>query len=147
MKLSRENCVFGVQQLKFLGHTFTENDIEPDESKEKAILEMLHPQSKQDLKRFMGMVTYLGKFLSNLSTISTPLRQLLEEDIFWHWTDQHSSTIQSIKKLVSQSPVLKYSNPSLDSKLSVDACKSVLGGILLHKHDNDWFPVAYDSRA
>ena len=39
LKLNREKCVFGVQQLKFLGHTFTENGIKPDESKVKASLE------------------------------------------------------------------------------------------------------------
>ena len=113
----------------------------------KAILEMPHPQSKQDLRRFMGMVTYLGEFLPNLSTISTPLRQLLQEDILWHWTDEHSSAIPSIKKLITQSPVLKYFDPKLDTKLSVDASKSGLGGVLLQKHDSDWFPVAYASRA
>ena len=138
LKLNREKCVFGVQQLKFLGHTFTKNGIKPDESKVKAILEMPHPQSKQDLRRFMGMVTYLGKFLPNLSTISAPLRQLLQEDILWHWTDEHSSAIQSIKKLITQSPVLKYFDPKLDTKLSVDASKSGLGGVLLQKHDSDW---------
>ena len=147
LKLNREKCVFGVQQLKFLGHTFTKNGIKPDESKVKAILEMPHPQSKQDLRRFMGMVTYLGKFLPNLSTISTPLRQLLQENILWHWTDEHSSAIQSIKKLITHSPVLKYFDPKLDTKLSVDASKSGLGGVLLQKHDSDWFPVAYASRA
>ena len=147
LKLNREKCVFGVQQLKFLGHTFTENGIKPDESKVKAILEMPRLQSKQDLRRFMGMVTYLGKFLPNLSTISTPLRQLLQEDILWHWTDEHSSAIQSIKKLITQSPVLKYFDPKLGTKLSVDASKSGSGGILLQKHDNDWFPVAYACRA
>ena len=146
MKLNREKCVFGVQQLKFLDHTFTKNGIKPDESKVKAIVEMPHPQSKQDLRRFMGMVTYLRKFLPNLSTISTPLRQLLQEDILWHWTDEHSSAIQSIKKLITQSPVLKYFDPKLDTKLSVDASKSGLGGVLLQKHDSDWFPVAYASR-
>ena len=137
MKLNREKCVFGVQHLKFLGHTFTENGIKPDESvqklkflghtftengikhdesKVKAILEMPHLQSKQDLRRFMGMVTYLGKFLPNLSTISAPLRQLLQEDILWHWTDEQSSAIQGIKKLITQSAVLKYFDPKLDTK-------------------------------
>ena len=74
-------------------------------------------------------------------------RPKLDEDILWHWTDEHSSAIQSIKKLITQSPVLKYFDPELDTKLSVDASKSSLGGVLLQKHDNDWFPVTYASRA
>ena len=94
----------------------------------------------------MGMVTYIGKFLPDLSTISTPLTQLLQEDILWHWSDQHSSAIESIKKLMTHSPVLKYFDPKLDTTLSVHASKSGVGGVLLQKHDNDWFPVAYASR-
>ena len=108
---------------------------------------MPHPRSKEDLRRFMGIATYLGKFLPNLSTISTPLRQLLREDTLWHWTDQHSSAIESIKKLITQIPFLKYFDPKLDTKLSVDASKSGVGGVLLQKYDNDWFPVAYASTA
>ena len=112
LKLNREKCVFGVQQLKFVGHTFAANGIKPDESKVKAILEMPRPQSRQDFRRFMGMVTYFGKFLPAVSAISTPLRQLLQEDILWHWTDAHSSAIQSTKKLITKSQVLKYFDPN-----------------------------------
>ena len=55
LKLNREKCVFGVQQATFSGHSFTENGIKPDDFKMKAILEIPHPRSKQDLCRFMGM--------------------------------------------------------------------------------------------
>jgi hypothetical protein len=52
----------------------------------------------------MGMVTYLGKFLPNLSTVSAPLRHLLQDNIKWNWTEQHESALESIKKLITQSP-------------------------------------------
>ncbi len=64
------------------------------------------PENKHELRRFMGMVTYLGKFLPNLSTISTPLRHLLQDDIEWKWTEQCVSALESIKKLITQSPIL-----------------------------------------
>jgi hypothetical protein len=67
-------------------------------------MEMPVPENKSDLRRFMGMVTYLGKFLPNLSTVSAPLRHLLQDNIKWNWTEQHESALESIKKLITQSP-------------------------------------------
>ena len=147
LKLNREKCIFAVQQLTFLGHTFTAAGVKPDGSKVKAITNMPVPESKENLRRFMGMVTYLGKFIPGLSTITSPLRQLMQDEIPWHWNNEHDKSFESIKQLVTQSPVLKYYDSKLETKVSVDASKCGLGGVLLQKHGNEWFPVAYASRA
>ena len=42
---------------------------------------------------------------------------------------------------------MKYYDPKLPTKTSVDASKSGLGGVLLQKHVDTWAPVAYASRA
>ena len=139
--------MFCVQELTFLAHSLTANGIKPDKIKVRAVLEMPVPENKSDLRRFMGMTTYLGKFLPNLSSVSAPLRHLLQDDVAWNWTEQHKLSFEWIKKLITQSPVLKYFNPALDTKISVDASKTGLGAVLLQKRDNNWFPVAYASRA
>ena len=43
--------------------------------------------------------------------------------------------------------MLKYFDPNLPVKLSVDASKLGLGSILLQLHKDDWHPVAFASRA
>ena len=43
--------------------------------------------------------------------------------------------------------MLKYFDPNLPVKLSVDASKSGLGSVLLQLHKDDWHPVAFASRA
>ncbi|CAB4026741.1 Transposon Ty3-G Gag-Pol poly [Paramuricea clavata] len=103
----------GLEELKFRGHTLTACGVKPDEVKVQAVMEMPVPENKSDLRRFMGMVTYLGKFLPNLSTVSAPLRHLLQYDIKWNWTEQHEPALESIKKLITQSPILKYFDPKL----------------------------------
>ena len=52
-----------------------------------------------------------------------------------------------LKKLVTESPVLKYYDPSKEMKLSVDASKYGLGATLLHKYEENWAPVAYSSQS
>ena len=48
----------------------------PDPRKTSAIANMEKPQNKEKVRRFLGMVTYLAKFIPRLSTVSAPLRML-----------------------------------------------------------------------
>ena len=47
-----------------------------DPNKVRAIRDMPTPTNVKSLKRFLGMVTYLAKFLPNLYRVSKPLRRL-----------------------------------------------------------------------
>ena len=85
--------------------------------------------------------------MPNLASNSSALRQLLVKDANWEWTEEHTKQFADLQFLVTNSPVLKYFDPNLPVKLSVDASKSGLGSILLQLHKDDWHPVAFASRA
>ena len=70
--------------------------MKPDGSKVKAITNMPVPESKEDLRRFMGMVTYLGKLLPGLSTITSPLRQLMQNEIHATGTISRQSQLKAL---------------------------------------------------
>ena len=50
-----------------MGHQFTKNGLKPDEDKIKTIKEMPPPDCPEALCRFLGMINYLHKFISDLS--------------------------------------------------------------------------------
>jgi len=89
------------------------------------------------------MITYLSKFIPNLSQTPAPLRALLEKDTEWQWNQEHLQSFSTIKRLATTAPVLAFFNPSKPVKLSVDVSSSGLGAVLLQ---ND-HPVGYVSRA
>ena len=105
------------------------------------------PENKSDLQRFLGMVTYLGKFVPNLSEVSAPLRELLEKNVAWSFDTPQQQAFQELKLLITNSPVLEYFDPKLPIKVSSDANKSGLGATLEQKHGENWFPVAFASRS
>ena len=101
------------------------------------------PQKKDDVSRFLGMATYLSKFIPNYSKVSSPLRTLLEQDTEWHWSEQQESAFQTLKQMISNPPVLKYFDPDKPVKISVDASSKGMGAVLLQ----DQTPVAYASKS
>lgn len=79
-----------------------------DPSKVEAILEMPPPNDVKGLKRFLGMVNYLAKFLPLLSDMTEPLRRLDDKEVEWCWLEQHQKAFTTIKKYLADAPVLKY---------------------------------------
>lgn len=109
--------------------------------KVKAIKQLRVPENKTELQRLLGMVTYLTKFIPNLSAITQPLRKLLEKDSEFIWTDHQTKSFQKIKQALSSTPVLRYYNVKEDVTLQADASSYALGAALLQGSQ----PVAYAS--
>ena len=147
LKLNKSQCAFGLNQLKYCGHIFSDKGVKADSSKIEAITNMPTPESPADLLRFLGMVQYLAKLVPNLASNSSALRQLLVKDAKCEWAEEHTKQFHDLQLPVRNSPVLKYFDPNLPVKLSVDASKSGLRRVLLQLHKDDWYPVGFASRA
>ena len=147
LKLNRSKCIFGSNQIMYLGQLLTSEGVKADPRKVSAILDMPALENKSDLQRFLGMVTYLGKFVSNLSEVSAPFRVLLEKDIVWSFDTPQQQAFQELKLIITNTPVLKYFDPKLPIKVSSDASKSGLSATLEQKNGDNWYPVAFASRS
>ena len=105
----------------YIGHVLTPDGLKPDPSKVKAIVAMPTPSDKKALQRLLGMITYLAKFLPNLSDVTEPLRRLLDKHVQWHWNDTHEKSWKQVKQLITREPVLKYFDPNKEVTLQCDA--------------------------
>ena len=130
-------------RIAYLGHILTSQGLQPDPKKIQAVTDMPPPQEKEALQRFLGMLTYLSKFIPNLSQIASPLRALLEKDSMWEWHHEHEESFLKLKQLATTAPVLKYFKPDRPIKLSVDASSKGLGAVLIQ----DEHPIAYASKS
>ena len=76
LKLNPDKCKIKQKKIKFHGVICGEDGVQPDPSKVSALKQMAPPTSKQELQAFLGLATYMGPFISGLSTLKAPLRQL-----------------------------------------------------------------------
>lgn len=67
VKFNSSKCKFSVSEVKYLGHIISAEGLKPDPSKVTAIKNMEIPLNKQDLQRFLGMITYISKFVPHFS--------------------------------------------------------------------------------
>jgi hypothetical protein len=67
LKMNPMKCAFGVSSRKFLGFIVTKRGIEVDTTKIKAIMDMPQPKNIHDFKSLQGHLTYITRFISNLS--------------------------------------------------------------------------------
>ena len=104
---------------------------------------MRSPTNKEELQRFLGMATYLSKFIPNYSEISAPLRVLLEKNTEWHWDTQQMQALNQLKDMATNHPTLKYFDPLKPTTISVDASSKGMGAVLLQ----DDHPIAYASKS
>ena len=76
LRLNKSKCKFLQPELKYIGHVIGGQTLKPDLDKISAIVSFTHPESKQDVQRFLGVVKYIAKFCSSLSEMVAPLRVL-----------------------------------------------------------------------
>ena len=101
------------------------------------------PQNDSEHQTFLGFIQYLGKFLSNLSEVSSSFRTLLEKDVYFHWdTPQEESSICcSVLLVTHQSSVTMTRKNTLT--LTVDSSSKCLGAAFELKGHY----IVYGSRA
>ena len=85
MRLKKEKCAFLLPFVTYLGHVITAQGLHTEDSKVKAVVDAPAPRDVSELKSFLGMVNYYGKFLPDLSTLLSPLYILLQRTTVWKW--------------------------------------------------------------
>ena len=141
--LNADKIKFRQQEVPFIGHFATSKGLCVDPSKVQAIMEMPSPKDVAAVQRLLGMAQYLGKFLPHLSDITKPLRELTQKDVDWVWDHPQQTALDTLKKAITNTPVLRYYNLKEEVTLQCDASQSGLGAALMQNGQ----PVAYASRA
>ena len=121
----------------------TNEGLNMDPENVRAVLAMPRSTAVYGVRRIVGFVAYLSKFLPKLSDICEPLRKLTFKDTEVWWLENHDNALNEIKRLVTSEPVLKYYDPKLQLTLQSNGSETDLAAATLQANQ----PIAYASRA
>ena len=142
LKLNESKLKYKLNTVSYMGHQLSSTGISPDPQKIEAITGMPAPNDASAVKRLIGMVTYLAKFVPHLSTLCEPLHRLTDKDADFKWDATHQDTFDKIKSLISQAPVLKYYDSSKPVTIECDSSEYGLGAVLMQENQ----PICFASR-
>ena len=114
-------CIFGAEEIPFLGCFIGKRGLRVDPAKVKAIVDWLIPKNQKDLRKWLDLANYLHKYSRNYADMARPLTDLLKKDTDWRWDNTHAEAFRSIKESLLHAPILALPNPEYPFSVVCDA--------------------------
>ncbi|XP_055621533.1 uncharacterized protein K02A2.6-like [Toxorhynchites rutilus septentrionalis] len=136
VKINASKCVFKSQSVRFLGFRLTANGWQIEEEKMSAIRDFRRPETVAEVKSFLGLVTFVDKFVPHRATKTEKLR-MLANSIKFYWSEEEEREFQTFKcEALEAIKTLGYFNTADKTELFVDASAIGLGAVLVQFNDN-----------
>ena len=131
--LNLKKCEFVKAHVQYLGYVVGQGKVCPPLCKVEAIANIPRPEKKRELQRFLGMIGYYRRFVTNFSDVTAPLTELLKKCKKFEWTPECEHAFQTVKSLLTNHPILHSPDFKRPFKLATDAsnvgsrCSAVTG--------------------
>ena len=148
LKIRFDKCHFFQHELKYLGFILNEQGVRPDPDYIDKIIELQPPTDKASLKRVLGMINWLHRYIPRLSDYIWPLTQLTKKNVKFDWEGNPENQIafDKIKALVQRARLLRHPDLSKPFYVVCDASLFGVGAVLMQKHGDILEPCEFWSR-
>ncbi|CAM1295897.1 Uncharacterised protein r2_g521 [Pycnogonum litorale] len=141
-------CELGKRELSFLGRVIDGSNMFLDDDKVQKVINFKRPQTKSQLRSFIGVVSYHRIHIKEFATILKPLTDLTKktEPVKVRWNCEAIAAFEKVKELISTKPILKLPDFEREFILATDASETGIGAVLMQDYDGKKLPVKYISR-
>ena len=145
-------CMIGYSSNECLGHNIVGQTVRPQEDKIQAIREATRPQTKHQMKSFLGLAGFYRRFIPSFFSIASPLTDLTKKhrpNSIKDWQDKHEKAFQTLKTRLMSSPILRLPVflDEIPFVLRTDASDVGVGAVLLQEFEREGrLPIAYTSK-
>ena len=128
-----------------MGHKIDEYGIHPTKTKIECIEQAPSPENLTQLKSYLGLLNYYGKFIPMLSSTLKPLYDLCKSGVEYIWTRECEEVFQTSKTMLTSENILTHFNPTLPIYVTCDASGYGIGAVLSHRINGEEKPVLFAS--
>ena len=148
--INPSKCIFGVDQLDFLGHQVTSQGVAPLPDKVAVIGDFPQPTSPCQLRRLIGMLNFYHRFLPHCTDLMQGLYDLLKgtkpKSHILTWNDDAIAAFRNSKEALAAASFLSYPAPDVPTCLMTDASDTTVGAVLQQHIKGSWHPISFFSK-
>nr|GFA02657.1 reverse transcriptase domain-containing protein [Tanacetum cinerariifolium] len=146
LSLNWEKSHFMVKEGIVLGHKISKNGIEVDRAKVDVIAKLPYPTTVKGIRSFLGQASFYPRFIQDFSKISRSMTHFLEKNTPFVFSEDCIQAFQTLKKKLTEAPILIASNWDLPFELMCDASDFAIGAVLGQRHEKHFKPIHYASK-
>jgi hypothetical protein len=126
-------CEFWIDEVPFLGHVMSPKRIVVDVGKVRDVVDWKPPTIVHQVRSFVGLVGYYQRLIPNFSKIAKSITELSKKGTKYVWSKDCDDAFQTLKKLLTTSPVLAQPNIAKSFDVYCDASGTGLGCVLMQE--------------
>lgn len=145
VRVKIEKCKFFMESVEYLGHEISIDGTRPNKKKVQVIVDAPKRVNLSQLKSYLGLINYYGKFLPNLSKELNCLYKLTKQDSEFVWSLECDKAFERSTFLLLSNQLLVHYDPNRPLAIHCDATPYGLGAILSHIIDGRDRPIMFVS--
>ncbi|KAL0152831.1 hypothetical protein M9458_051871 [Cirrhinus mrigala] len=145
LPLNVAKCEWARQEANYLGYHLGNGQLRPQMDKVETTQRSPQPNTKKEVRSFLGLVGWYRRFVPNFASIAAPLTNLLSKTVTnpIPWTDDCETAFNALKDKMCSSPVLQSPDFSQRFLVQVDVSTTGIGVVLAQGSTGEERPVVY----
>ena len=136
LMLQPQKCSFCKLTFEILGFVATKDRLKPNPKKIQAIKNYSLLKTPKEVERFLGMVTWLKRFIIHLSRLIQHLRLANQQDLKgFKLSKEVKRKFELLKEILSSETCMAHPNFTKPFYIHVDVSKGGLGVMLIQLDD------------
>ncbi|XP_069144457.1 uncharacterized protein [Solanum lycopersicum] len=131
-----------LDSVSFLGHVVYNDGVMVDPSNIEAKKSWGRPTNVSEVRSFVGLARYYGRFVKEFCSIASQLTNLTKQNVPFVWSDECEECFQKLKTLLTTALILTLPVEDKNFIVYCDASYSVLGAVLMRDRN----VIAYSLR-
>ena len=129
-QLNEKKCRTALREINILGTVINGRDARPDPEKMAVITSLPAPTSAKEVRSFLGLVQFYGRFIPRLSTMKEPLTKLTRNGQPFVWQAEQKKAFNLLKSSLCKDAMLRIFDPKQEVVLRCDASPVGIGAVL-----------------
>jgi hypothetical protein len=111
-------CHLGKTEIEYLGFLISSGFTRSGILKTKAIREFPTPSDMPAVQRFIGLTSFLKRFVHHYASIAKPLTDLTKSQAIFQWSHEADEACRKLVNTLTSDPVLRLYDPKATTELN-----------------------------